>query len=1343
MAARPARWAPAPSSNNAALVFNRSDAVTVGIVISGTGSLTQAGAGTLTLTGANTYSGATTINAGTLQVGNGGTTGALGNGAGAVTNDGSLIINRSNAITVANAIGGTGALTQAGTGTTTLTGANTYSGTTTISAGTLQVGAGGTIGTLGTGAVTDNGTLTFNRSDALTVGNDISGTGALTKLAAGATTLTGTNTYSGTTTITTGTLQVGNGGTTGTLGTGTVTNNAALAINRSDAVTVGNVIGGTGTLTQSGTGTTTLTAANTYTGATSINAGSLVASHNNALGNTSGGVTVANGATLELAGVAIGNEAVTLNGTGVGGNGALVASGAASLAGQVTLATDSSIGVAAGNSLALSGAVEGSGGLSVGGGGSVAFGGTLGGTTALASFTSDATTTLGINGGLVRTSGDQSYGGDTFFGAATTLRTTSAGDVTAAGAVTALVGTLTFDSVGGDVAFDNAANNFGTVQVTGAADVSIVDAGALAIGTSSLSGRLTAVAAGTLTVSGVITANGAGDAIALSGSRFVNAAGASALSAPNGRWLVWSSNASPFLGGTPDSRGGLAYDFKQYDATYGVTTVQGSGNGFLYQLAPVVTASLGGSAARTYDGGTVAPTGALTLGQSGAIDGDTVNLSIASAAYDTRNVGSGKTVTANVTLVGASNGLATVYGYQLAAPPTAAASVGTINQAALTINAVTNTKTYDGDASSAATPTVLGLVGGDTVTGLTQAYSDRNAGTNKTQTVTAYTVNDGFSGGNYTVATVNNTTGVINQAALTLTAQTNTKTYDGDASSAATPTVLGLVGGDTVTGLTQAYSDRNAGTNKTQTVTAYTVNDGFSGGNYTVATVNNTTGVINQAALTLTAQTNTKTYDGDASSAATPTVLGLVGGDTVTGLTQAYSDRNAGTNKTQTVTAYTVNDGFSGGNYTVATVNNTAGVINQAALTVTAQAQTRGYDGTAISSAAPVVTGTLYDALGTAATQAFDTKHAGTNKTLTASGLVVNDGNSGSNYSVSYVTALGQVDPALLTVTAQAQTRGYDGTAASSVAPVVTGTLYDAVGTAAAQSFDTKHVGTGKTLTANGLVVNDGNGGNNYSVSYVAAASGTITARPITVTAQTDTKVYDAAVSSAAAPLVTSGSVAPGDSGAFSQIYNTANAGTGKTLTASGAVSDGNGGNNYVVSFIADTSGVINPASLAITANNASRPAAQPNPPFSASYSGLQGGDSPASLAGSLLYATLADAASPAGSYAVTPSGVSSPNYTIVFIAGTLTVIGTTAAIPDPLATAHGPMQSPVTAASGAQGAGVGRGIFGAGRDDEPGAQFLNGLPPARAGQSEALLPPADACGSFAPFGVLRCGGQF
>ena len=77
------------------------------------------------------------------------------------------------------------------------------------------------------------------------------------------------------------------------------------------------------------------------------------------------------------------------------------------------------------------------------------------------------------------------------------------------------------------------------------------------------------------------------------------------------------------------------------------------------------------------------------------------------------------------------------------------------------------------------------------------------------------------------------------------------------------------------------------------------------------------------------------------------------------------------------------------------------------------------------------------------------------------------DGNGGANYAVTYVTAnTGRLIHALLTVTAQAPDPGLRRHAwARAWTPVVTGTLYDAVGTAATQTFDTKHVGTGKTLT--------------------------------------------------------------------------------------------------------------------------------------------------------------------------------------------------------------------------------------------------------------------------------------
>ena len=211
-------------TNNASLVFNQTTTGTYAGVISGSGSLTKNAAGVLTLSGSNTYTGGTTVNAGTLALGaanrladSGAVTvnagsfdlGGFSDTVGAVTLAGGSIANGTltgssydlRGGDVSAQLAGSGVLTKTGAGTVTLSGANTYTGGTTVSAGTLQVGNGGTSGSLGSGAVTNNAAMIFNRSDDATVANLISGTGSVVKTGAGNMTLSAISTYSGTTRV--------------------------------------------------------------------------------------------------------------------------------------------------------------------------------------------------------------------------------------------------------------------------------------------------------------------------------------------------------------------------------------------------------------------------------------------------------------------------------------------------------------------------------------------------------------------------------------------------------------------------------------------------------------------------------------------------------------------------------------------------------------------------------------------------------------------------------------------------------------------------------------------------------------------------------------------------------------------------------------------------------------------------------------------------------------------------------------------------------------------------------------------------------------------------------------
>ncbi|MGQ5524006.1 autotransporter-associated beta strand repeat-containing protein [Chitinimonas sp. PSY-7] len=609
------------------LTAGTSGSQTLSGVISGTGGLTKANSGTLTLTGANTYTGATTISAGTLQIGSGGTTGSV---AGNITNNATLAFNRSDNISYTGVVSGSGALIKQGAGTLTLSGANTYTGGTTISASTLQIGNGGTTGSIA-GNVTNNAALTFNRSDNISYAGNISGTGALTKQGAGVLTFSGTNTHSGGTTISAGTLQIGSGGTTGSL-TGNITNNAALTFNRSDNLSYTGNISGTGVLTQQGAGILTLSGTNTHSGGTTISAGTLQIGSGGTTGSVAGNIT--NNAALtfnrsdniSFANVISGSGAVTKQGAGV-----LTLSDANTYTGGTTISAGTLQIGSGGTTGSLVGDITNNAALVFNRSDNISYTGVVSGSGAL---------TKQGNGTLTLTGANTSTGGTTIN--AGTLQVGSGGTIGSLAGDVTNNGTLAFNrsddsSFAGAISGTGALIKQGSGVLTLASTIShtggtTISAGTLQIGnggtTGSLASNITNNAAlafnrsddisytNTISGSGALVKQGAGT-LTLSSTQSYT--GGTTISA--GTLQIGNGGTSGNIVGNVTDNGTLA--FNRSDDINFTGNISGTG-ALTKQGAGVLTLS----GTNTYTGDTTISAGSLQVGNggtTGSLAGNVIN----------------------------------------------------------------------------------------------------------------------------------------------------------------------------------------------------------------------------------------------------------------------------------------------------------------------------------------------------------------------------------------------------------------------------------------------------------------------------------------------------------------------------------------------------------------------------------------------------------------------------------------------------------------------------------------------------------------------------------------------
>ncbi len=602
------------------------------------------------------------------------------------------------------------------------------------------------------------------------------------------------------------------------------------------------------------------------------------------------------------------------------------------------------------------------------------------------------------------------------------------------------------------------------------------------------------------------------------------------------------------------------------------------------------------------------------------------------------------------------------------------ASTGlTVAQRALAITGLSGTnKVYDSTDSDSVTGngTLSGIVQGlnngggtsDVVTlnNGTASFANPNVGNGKTVTFSGYTIS-GADAGNYNLSQPAASIANITAAGLTINASDVSGTYGSVSLNGTTGfTSSGLLGGQTIGSVTLSTNattstsgNYNAGT---WTITPGAATGGtFNPANYSITYNNASTGLtVTPLAIGVASgvTANNKVYDATTTATLpfnTPTLSGVIGGDIVsvdqTSGSAAFADANVANGKAVTVSGLGLT-GHDAADYTLTQPTGLTANITPAALTVTANDLSKTY-----GNPDPAFTYT------TAGLQGSDTAGSVLSGSLTrdpgenVGTYAITQGTlaANSNYTLTFVPGTLTITTAnILAVAAHNQTMTYGGslpTLTYTYSGLVNGDTSSVFsGSLATTATSSSNVGT-YAITLGTL-----SAGANYSINFTGGTL-TIGKATLDVTANSgQSKIYGTAD-----PTLTysySGLQGGDTSSVFSgSLSRAAGENAGTYAIRQGTLS---AGSNYTISYNA-ADFTINPATLTVTAADATKIYGAALPTLSYSYSGLAGGDTAPVFSGSL--STSAGSGSNVGTYAITQGSLSAGgNYTLSFAPGQLTV---------------------------------------------------------------------------------------